>query len=194
MNKFFNKTLSKFEEIILSYSIILMAVVLIGSVISRSLFNRSWTFAEEVGQSLVIITTFMGIGYAAKKAKHINMSAIFDLVNDKYKKMFMYVISSVTSISMFYLTYLGFQYVQKVQQLGRVTPALRIPIYLIIIIVPIGFLLGAIEYARTFMINIKEKDIYLSSEKILRQGNEEVGISESDDINHSYEIEKGKGV
>ncbi|MBB6214137.1 TRAP-type C4-dicarboxylate transport system permease small subunit [Anaerosolibacter carboniphilus] len=194
MNKLFNKTLSKFEEIILSYSVILMAVVLIGSVISRSLFNRSWTFAEEVGQSLVIIVTFMGIGYAAKKAKHISMSAIFDLVKDKYKKMFIYVISSVTSISMFYLTYLGFQYVQKVQQLGRVTPALRIPMYLIITVVPIGFLLGGIEYARTFIINIKEKEIYLSSEKILGQDHEEISFSEPDDIEHSHENETGKGV
>ncbi|AOT68706.1 TRAP transporter small permease [Geosporobacter ferrireducens] len=179
MNKFFNKTLSKFEEIVLSYSIILMAIVLIGSVISRSLFNSSWTFAEEVGQSLVIIVTFMGVGYGARKARHISMSAVFDLLSDKYKKIFMYVISSVTSVSMFYLAYLGLQYTLKVQSLGRVTPALRIPMYLIIAVVPIGFFLGAIEYARIFIVNIKEKDVYISSEMTARGSNEETEESVS---------------
>ncbi|MFZ5968362.1 MAG: TRAP transporter small permease [Bacillota bacterium] len=174
MIKFLNKTVTKVEEIILSYSIILMAVVLIGSVISRSLFNSSWTFAEEVGQSLVIIVTFMGIGYGAKKARHISMSAIFDLLSDKYKKIFMYVISSVTSASMFYLAYLGLQYTLKVQALGRVTPALRIPMYLIIAVVPIGFFLGAIEYARAFVVNIKEKDVYISSEITARGSDEDI--------------------
>ncbi|MEA4960808.1 TRAP transporter small permease [Lutispora sp.] len=166
MDKFFNKYISKIEEWILSYSVIVMAIILIGSVISRSVFNRSWTFSEEVGQILTIIVTFLGVGYCTKKARHISMSAIFDLLSIKYKKVFMLIISSLSSVSMFYIAYLGLKYTQKVQTLGRVTPALRIPTYIIIAIVPIGFFLGAIEYARTFFKNIKNKELYLSSEVI----------------------------
>ncbi|PAB59242.1 TRAP transporter permease DctQ [Anaeromicrobium sediminis] len=160
--------LSKIEEAILSYSIIIMAIILIGNVFSRSVLNRSWTFAEELGQSLVIIVTFTGISYGAKKARHINMSALFDVIPVRGKKIFMYVISSVTSISMFYLAYLASIYVMKVKTLGRVTPALRIPIYLVYLIVPIGFFLGGIQYARNFWINVKEKEVYLSTEKGIR--------------------------
>lgn len=185
MNKFFDKTLSKFEEVILSYSVIIMAIILIGSVISRSVFNRSWTFSEEVGQALVIVVTFMGIGYGAKKARHINMSAVFDLLNDKYKKIFMYIISSFTSIAMLYLSYLGLQYTLKVQSLGRVTAALRIPVYLIVAVVPIGFLLGSIEYARIFIKNVKEKEVYISTEKTAR--------TDDDDIEPLDKNSDGKG-
>ena len=160
--------LSRVEEAILSYSVIIMALILIGNVISRSVFNMSWTFAEEIGQALTIIMTFAGIGYGARKARHISMSAIFDLVPVKIKKIFMYVISSVTSASMFYLAYLGLRYVQKVQMLGRVTPALRIPMYLIYMIVPIGFALGGVQYALNFIKNVKEKDVFLSTERGLR--------------------------
>lgn len=144
-----------------------MAIILIASVISRTLFNKSLTFGEELGQALVIVVTFLGVGYGARKARHISMSAIFDLLNEKYKKIFIYAISSGTSITMFYLAYLGARYTQSVYALGRVTPALRIPMYLIVVVVPIGFLMGAIEYAKTFIINIREKEVYLSSEKIL---------------------------
>lgn len=68
MDKFFNKFVTRIEEAILGYSVILMAIILIGSVISRTVFNRSWTFSEEVGQTLTIIVTFLGVGYCAKSA------------------------------------------------------------------------------------------------------------------------------
>lgn len=167
--KSIDKIVEKLEEAILGYSVLLMAFILIGSVLSRTLLNSSWTFAEEVGQTLTIIVTFMGIGYAAKKAKHITMSAIFDLMNEKWKKAFQLVITSATSICLFYLAYLGIKYTLKVQELGRVTPSLRIPMYLIMAFVPLGFLLGAVEYGRTFIKNIREKDVYISTQRTIYQ-------------------------
>jgi len=161
------KFITRFEEFVLSYSILLMAFILIGSVLSRTFLNSSWTFAEEVGQSLTIIVTFMGVGYCAKKANHITMSAVFDLLNPKFKKIFMIVISGVSAVMMLYIAFISFQYTMKVLELGRVTPSLRIPMYLIIAIVPIGFILGAIEYARTFILNVTRKQLYLSTEVVL---------------------------
>ncbi|HYE82347.1 MAG TPA: TRAP transporter small permease [Clostridia bacterium] len=167
--KSFDRIVEKVEEAILGYSVLLMAFILIGSVLSRTLLNSSWTFAEEVGQTLTIVVTFLGIGYAAKKAKHITMSAIFDLMGVKGKKVFQLVISSVTSLCLFYLTYLGLKYTIKVFQLGRVTPALRIPMYLIMASVPLGFFLGAVEYGRTFIKNMREKDVYVSTQRTIYQ-------------------------
>jgi len=161
------KFITRFEEFVLSYSILLMAFILIGSVLSRTFLNSSWTFAEEVGQSLTIIVTFMGVGYCAKKANHITMSAVFDLLNPKFKKIFMIIISGVSTIMMLYIAFISLQYTMKVLELGRVTPSLRIPMYLIIAIVPIGFVLGAIEYARTFILNVTKKQLYLSTEVVL---------------------------
>lgn len=161
------KFITRFEEFVLSYSILLMAFILIGSVLSRTFLNSSWTFAEEVGQSLTIIVTFMGVGYCAKKASHITMSAVFDLLNPKFKKIFMIVISGFSTLMMLYIALISFQYTMKVLELGRVTPSLRIPMYLIIAIVPIGFILGALEYGRTFILNVTKKQLYLSTEVVL---------------------------
>lgn len=178
MSKFekIDRILTKIEEGILSYSIIVMAIILIGNVISRTIFNHSWTFAEEVGQALVLIVTFVGIGYGAKKGRHICMSAFFDLLPERFQKIFMYIISSITAISMFVLTYLSVQYVIKVHALGRVSPALRIPMYLIYIFVPLGFFLGGIQYILIFIKNMKEKEVYIATEKLTRGNNEEIKI------------------
>ena len=165
MNRAFNKTLSKIEEFVLSYSVIIMAILLIVNVIMRTLFNKSLTFSEEVGQALLVIISFFGIAYCGKKGRHITMSIVFDMVDNKKKKLFMYVISLLSAIAMLFITYLGFKYVLSTRSLGRVTPALQIPIYFIYAFVPLGLLLGAIEYFTTFILNVKNKDLlYLTSE------------------------------
>lgn len=179
-----DEMISKIEELFLSYSIIFMAIILIGGVFARAVLNSSLTFTEEVGQILNIIVTFFGIGYCARQARHISMSVVYDIVNKKGKKIMMCIISLLTAIIMFYLAYLSIYYVTSVLQLGRVTAALRIPMWITYIPIPLGFLLGGAEYFRTFLINIKNKDeIFISS--IYRHGEnmEEIETPEKGDVN-----------
>ncbi|WP_313345787.1 TRAP transporter small permease [Sedimentibacter sp.] len=165
MNKFFTKTLSRFEEFVLSYSVILMAILLIAGVFMRNVMNRSLTFSEEVASALLVLVSFFGLGYCARKGRHITMSIVFDMVSNKYKKLFMIVISFVSAIATAFITFLAARYVISVQNLGRVTPALQIPIYMIYSVVPLGFLLATIEYIRSFIFNIKDKDnFYITSD------------------------------
>lgn len=162
-----DKYLSKVEAFLLSYTVIAMAIVLIGNVLSRSIFNRSWTFVEEVGQLMVIIITFVGVSYAARNGRHIRMSAVFDAVPMKVKKVLILIISLVTAITLLYFAYLGFTYMQFVMGTGRVTPALRIPAYFMVVFVPVGFLLAGIQYLINFVLNLREKEIYIGTDKPL---------------------------
>jgi len=163
LNKF-SDLLCRIEEFILSFSIIAMAAILIGNITSRILLNRSWSFTEEVGQTLVIITTFIGIGYAALKAKHINMSAIIDFLPSRFQRYVGVAIAFVTSGTLLYLSYLALEYALRVKELGRVTPALRFPTYIICMLVFLGFLIGALEYLRIFVQLIQGKTKELSEE------------------------------
>lgn len=177
MGKSFDKVISKIEEAVLSYSVILMAIVLIGSVLSRKLFNSSWTFSEEVGQFLTLIVTFFGISYGAKKGRQITMSAIFDIVSEKGRKVFMLVTSGVTCLAMLFISYYAVLYTFKVHELGRVSPSMRIPMEYVIAIVPLGFLFGALEYGRTFVKNLRSKETWMSTEVTTRDyENEKAGI------------------
>lgn len=165
MNKGFGRYLNKFEEYVLSAAVIAMALLLIIGVIMRSVFNNSLTFTEEVSSALLVLVSFFGLGYCARKGRHITMSMVFDVVGNKYKKIFMIVISFVSAIAMGYIGYLALRYVLSVKNLGRVTAALQIPMYIIYSVVPIGFFLGAIDYLITFISNVKDKKhFYLSSE------------------------------
>lgn len=163
--KMIDRWITILEEKILIFSVLVMAFILIGNVISRMVFNFSWAFAEESGQFLVIAITFIGISYGARKGRHISMTILMDLSPHKVKKILILIISSITSLTLFYLAYLGIKYTIKVESLGSVTPSLRVPMYFIVMMVPIGFILGGIQYARNFWINIKEKELYIGTEK-----------------------------
>lgn len=159
-----NKIIGKFEVFVLVASVMTMAIILIGNVFSRQIFNNSWKFAEEVGQFLVVIITFIGTSYAARKGKHIRMSAIYDILPMKGKKILTLIVSAVTSASMFYVTYLSFRYAMSMRELGRVSPALQMPMYLLILFVTLGFFLTAIQYLIILLTNIKEKEVHLGTE------------------------------
>lgn len=161
-----DKAIGKIEEFILGFGVIAMAAVLIGNVISRTLLNSSWTFAEEVGQMLLITITFIGTSYAARKGKHVRMSAIFDAVPIKVQKIIYHIICLTTSVSMFFLTYIAYQYMMNVHRISRVTPALRMPMSIIVAVVAFGFLFTAIQYLSIFVLNLKHEEVYIGTEKI----------------------------
>lgn len=161
-----DRFLMKVEMFILSYAIIVIFVMVAGNVLYRAVTGNSWTFNAEVSQFAVIIATFLGISYAARKGRHIRMSAFFDLAPKKVKKVLAIVISAVTAIVLLVLAYYSFEYVLWTMNTGRVTTALQIPAYVMVIFLPIGFILGAMQYFRNIWINIKEDEIYIGTEKL----------------------------
>ncbi|MDD5921688.1 MAG: TRAP transporter small permease [Eubacteriales bacterium] len=173
--------ISKIEEYLLSMSILIMAAVLIAGVIARTIFNSSLSWTEEVGQALNIAITFLGIGYCAKMARHISMSVVYDLVPKKIKKIMTYIISLLTAVIMAYLVVLATKYVIFVHSFGRTSSALGYPMWIVYLVVPIGFAFGAIEYFKTFIMNVKHRDeIYISSKFKLGENQEDYDIQQAE--------------
>src|SRR5690606_39435019 len=81
------------EEWVLAGGILALAALSIGNVVARSLLNRSIAAAEEITQFLMITICFVGLSYAVSRGRHIRMSAIYDLLDPRWKKTFALVIS-----------------------------------------------------------------------------------------------------
>lgn len=157
-----NRLFEKFEVIVLSYGILLMALNSVANVFGRYLFGQSLYFSEELNQLLIVMITFVGLGYATHQGRHIRMSALYDQLPHRGKKWLMLMICAVTAAVMFLLAYYAFRYVGKVYQLGRVTPALRLPLYLAYLWVPLGFVVTGMHYVLALVRNLQESDVYLS--------------------------------
>ena len=154
---------SRFESFVLAVGVLLMALNTVANVVGRFVFQNSLFFTEELNRILIIMITFAGVGYAARHGRHIRMSAIYDALPAKARKVLMIIIALVTALAMFALCYFAIGYIGKVASSGRILPALQIPVWWIFLWVPVGFFVTGLQYSLTAVRNFTEKDIYLST-------------------------------
>lgn len=159
------RAIQKVEATILAWGIILIAALTIFNVASRSLFGISLAYVEELSQFLIILVTFVGLSYGASRGRHIRMTALYDQLPLRWRKGLMVVIASSTSLLLFVLAWYAVRYVRTVAELGTVSPALQVPLYLVYCAAPLGLVLAGVQYALTVVRNLREQEVYLSYDK-----------------------------
>ncbi|QJT09970.1 TRAP transporter small permease [Oceanidesulfovibrio marinus] len=162
------------EVTILVLCIAALAVLLIVNVFART-FAQSIYFAEEVSQFLVILITFIGVSYGVRKARHIRMGAFLDAMPPKLEKAFLIFICFVSAITMAVLTWYSYKYLAHAMKMSHMTPALRVPKWTFYVIVPIGFGMACIQYVRTIIKNLTEKEPWQSPDQQSEYEDEEIG-------------------
>ena len=155
--------ISKFEGIMLAVGVIAMTINTIAAVISRFVFNSAITFTDELNVIFIVVVTYAGLSYAARNGRHIRMSAIYDAMPAKIRKALMVLMASVTSATMFFLSYYSYYYIVEVYDSGRILPALGLPVFYIYLWVPVGFIITGLQYGFTVVKNLTESDVYLST-------------------------------
>ncbi len=156
------KLIQRLEETVLSLSILLIAALTITNVIARSVFNTSLASTEELCQFLIVVVTFVGLSYAVGQARHIRMSALYDALGQRSRKILMLIICATTAALMFFVAYHAVEYVLLIKRLGSVSPVLQTPLYLVYAVAPFGFVLAGVRYTAALIRNLQEPDIYLS--------------------------------
>jgi len=160
-----SKQIQTLEEWLLSASVLGIALLAICNVVARSVFDHSLAFAEELSQFLIIIVCFVGLSYAASKGRHIRMTALYDQLSPRWRKVFMVAIAASTSALLFALGCYACRYVHTVYQLGSIYPVLRVPSWIVYLAAPVGLFLASIQYALAVVKNLTARDVYLSFER-----------------------------
>lgn len=158
--------IARFEKLVLSYGVLIMAVNSMANVIGRFGFGRSIYFSNELNAFLMVLITFMGLGYAARQGRHIRMSAIYDQLPDIGRKILMILISLITAAVMLVLAYYAGSYVHRLWELEKVTSSLRFPMWIMYLWVPLGFVIAGIQYLLTAWQNLRSSEVYISYEFI----------------------------
>ena len=155
--------ISKVEAVMLALGVILMAVNTCVNVIARFVFGEGLFFSGEINRILIILITLSGSVEAARHGRHIRMSAVYDAIPTKGRKVLMIFIALFTSLAMFFLCYYSVGYIETLHSRGRILPALGFEIWWIYIWAPIGFAITGIQYLLTAIKNLTSKDVYLST-------------------------------
>lgn len=164
VNNLLGAVVDRIEVVALIICVGAMTVLLITNVIAREFFQSIY-FAEEVSEFLVIYTTFIGLSYGVRKARHIRMGAFLDMMPPKMEKVFIIIIAAVSATVMFIMADASYDYLMNAVRRSHQTPALRIPYWWFYVVLPLGFSLAGIQYLRTIIKNLTEKDTWMSPEQ-----------------------------
>jgi C4-dicarboxylate transporter DctQ subunit len=174
LNRRLGVVVNAVEVSILVFCVASLAILLITNVFARTFFQSIY-FAEEVSKFLVMLTTFTGVSYGVRKARHIRMGAFLDAMPPKMEKTFLIIISFISAVVMGILTWFSYKYLMNAMDMGHMTPALRVPKWIFYVIIPIGFGLACVQYIRTIIKNLTEKDPWQSPDQQSEYEDEQIG-------------------
>ncbi len=173
-NRYLGKVINSVEVAVLVFCVAALAVLLITNVFARTFFQSIY-FAEEISKFLVMLTTFTGVSYGVRKARHIRMGAFLDAMPPKMEKVFLIIISLVSAVVMAIMTWFSYKYLMNAMNMEHMTPALRVPKWTFYVIIPIGFGMACIQYIRTIIKNLIEQEPWQSPDQQSEYEDEEIG-------------------
>lgn len=174
VNRAIGKVVNGVEVSILVFCVAALGILLIANVFARTFFQSIY-FAEEVSTFLVMLTTFTGVSYGVRKARHIRMGAFLDAMPPRMEKTFIIIISLISAVVMAIMAWASWEYMINAMSKSHMTPALRVPKWTFYVIMPIGFGLASIQYIRTIIKNMIEKEPWQSPDQQSEYEDEEIG-------------------
>lgn len=136
----FKNVLNWIEKNIISlvpiYCLYIITIIMFYQVISRYFFHYSIRWIEELSRYLTICMVFFGGIFALKSDQLVRIKIIYDMFPKKYQKNITILINLLILVFLIIITYYGFQlsYLNIVR--GQLSPALKIPLGLVYIIIP----------------------------------------------------------
>lgn len=156
----FDTALGAIERWILIVGILGMALLMSTHVVSSLLFRSGIPGTYEVTEMLIVVITFIGVSYAARHARHISMSAIYEQLGGRARKALLIVICFGSAALMFYFAWKSLGYVMDIHDRGRQSSSLQIPLWTVYTALPVGFTLAGVQYILTAVRNMLSRDIY----------------------------------
>lgn len=141
----FTKKIDQFEDMVLITLLVIMLAIIFIATVARftNLFVITW--AEELARYCMIWIVFIGISVAARHGEHFAVEAL-DLFLPKKVLDAISVVKTIFVVAFnFFAAYWGMVIVNKQMMGGQVSPSLRVPIWSMYLIIPIGLALMGIR-------------------------------------------------
>ena len=144
------------EEILLSIMLSIMLVVLTLQVFCRYVLQSSLSWSEELSRYIFAWLVWVSAAYATKKMRHLRITAFKDSL-PKEKQWVLDLLALVVMV-IFAVIYgiTAVRVVVKVAGMNQLSPAMRIPMWIPYLSVPVGIILLGYRAAQNAFYMIKE--------------------------------------
>ena len=147
-----------------------VSVLVFGQVISRYIFEYTPIWSEELSRFLVVWSIFIGVAIGVRKNQHIGVDAIIRFLPHRLKLASEVLLNLIGVVVIGILIFNSFEFIQHTREYEQLSPAMRIPMYIPYIAMPVGLSLSIIHFIhniiKLFTIPDQPEQALYSSEHI----------------------------
>lgn len=148
--------LDQLEEKMVVFGFVVLIFIVFLQVIMRYVIGSSLVWSAEISRYIFIFLTWIGASIAVKDEKHISVNILFEIFPGL--KQYFGVISTLLCLAVTLFLFInGTELVMLLKTRTALSPALRIPMWIIYISIPLGGFLMTVNYIRRLIV----KDIPL---------------------------------
>lgn len=133
-----SKLLSNLDLVLAGIAFTILVAVTFGSVIFRYLLSSPIMWAEEVQLWCFLWITFLGAGAAFRYGSHVAVEIVFDILPKNVQKVLTVINYLIVMGILLYVCILGFDLLGLMMKIHKTTAILRVPMWFINGIVPVG--------------------------------------------------------
>ena len=143
-----NRILAKIEDILIELFLGVMVIIVLGQILLRNIYQSGILGGDDLVRHLVLWIAFFGAAIATRSSAHVRVDAIKIIIPDRWKPFSDAVINFFSCIVCGVLVYASCQFVVIEYQSQGHSTFLNLPIWVMEIILPAGYLIIALRFAR----------------------------------------------
>ena len=146
------------EELLLGIFLGMMVLISGAQVVARYVFNNSLTWSEECCRYIYVWMGFVTVGYSIKHQSIIKIDILVQLFSQKIQKALgvITILISLVIIAILFRASLGV--VRTAVESGQLTTAMQLPIWLVYISAPVGYLLIELRMIEQLIRTLRNTD------------------------------------
>lgn len=131
------KKLNKFEEGVLAYALLGIAVFTFVETVLRYSISYTFTWFNEVANYTIIFCTYLGASVGVKYGTHFSMEALTEYCPDKVSHLLKTVAYFLSGVMAVLFVYYGTKHLFSLKSFGVKSSAMQIPMYIPYIPIPL---------------------------------------------------------
>lgn len=144
-----------FEESILVFLLVVIVVVEFMQVLCRNIpILPTLTWAEELSRFAWVATVFLSLPYTIRNSNMLRVSVLIDALPDKLHNLLNIFVDVVTGAMMALLSVAAVQVLARTMQSGETSPAMLLPMWIMYLVVVVGFVLAVVRSVQMVAIHI----------------------------------------
>lgn len=146
------------ERVLITVMMMIMVVLIFTQVFTRYVLGNSLGWTEEASRYLFIWLIFLSIGIAFVDKKHISIDILIDILPEKFKKVILQISYLLLMGLSIFLFIQGMELIGKLQEFSQKSSTLQIPMWMIYLSLPVGFLVSCIRLIHVSILLYMKKE------------------------------------